>query len=96
VSFKARAKKPRRKFPARKPTDRNSASSNAKKTPLGVTLNFVNSSPEYSRTRRNAEHRRRTQTGTVEFASVQYYGYALANRSSLLPTREQLTFASAP
>lgn len=27
----------------------------------------------------------------VEFANVQYYGWAFANRASLLPTREQLT-----
>src|SRR6201984_2139162 len=27
----------------------------------------------------------------VEFAHVQYYGWALANRGQLLPTREQLT-----
>ena len=26
----------------------------------------------------------------VEFANVQYYGWALANRQNLLPTREQL------
>jgi len=30
------------------------------------------------------------QPGCVEFASVQYYGWGLANRDALLPTREQL------
>ncbi len=28
--------------------------------------------------------------GRIEFANVQYYGWAFANRENLLPTREQL------
>jgi pyrroloquinoline quinone biosynthesis protein E len=30
--------------------------------------------------------------GCVEFASVQYYGWAFANRENLLPTRQQLDY----
>jgi pyrroloquinoline quinone biosynthesis protein E len=63
-----------------------------KKHRIGVTLNFVIH-------RRNIHELERMlaivvehQPGTVEFASVQYYGYALANRAALLPTREQLNF----
>jgi len=57
---------------------------------IGLTLNFV-------------IHRRNIHeledmlaivddsgAGCVEFASVQYYGWAFANRENLLPTREQL------
>ena len=32
------------------------------------------------------------QPGSVEFASVQYYGWGLANRDALMPTRQQLDF----
>jgi len=35
------------------------------------------------------------QPGSVEFASVQYYGWGLANREALLPTRRQLEFCVA-
>src|SRR5271168_616111 len=58
---------------------------------VAVTLNFVIH-------RRNIEQlpemlalAESSSAGRVEFANVQYYGWAFANRDSLLPTREQLT-----
>src|SRR5579863_793535 len=58
---------------------------------LAVTLNFVIH-------RRNIEQipemlviAESSSATRVEFANVQYYGYAFANRENLLPTREQLT-----
>ena len=58
---------------------------------VAVTLNFVIH-------RRNIEQLPEmlalTETSSasrVEFANVQYYGWAFANRDGLLPTREQLT-----
>ena len=58
---------------------------------LAVTLNFVIH-------RRNIEQlpemlalAETSSASRVEFANVQYYGWAFANRDSLLPTREQLT-----
>jgi PqqA peptide cyclase len=58
---------------------------------LAVTLNFVIH-------RRNIEQlpemlalAESSSATRVEFANVQYYGWAFANRDSLLPTREQLT-----
>jgi pyrroloquinoline quinone biosynthesis protein E len=61
-----------------------------KKHRIGVTLNFVIH-------RRNIDELdamlalvEEHVPGCVEFASVQYYGYGLANRANLLPTRAQL------
>src|SRR5580658_6668984 len=58
---------------------------------VAVTLNFVMH-------RRNIEQlpemlalAESSSASRVEFANVQYYGWAFANRDSLLPTREQLT-----
>ncbi|MGB2671196.1 MAG: pyrroloquinoline quinone biosynthesis protein PqqE [Candidatus Acidiferrum sp.] len=58
---------------------------------VAVTLNFVIH-------RRNTEQlpemlalAESSSAGRVEFANVQYYGWAFANRDSLLPTRAQLT-----
>src|SRR5271169_2661223 len=58
---------------------------------LAVTLNFVIH-------RRNIEQlpemlalAESSSASRVEFANVQYYGWAFANRGSLLPTREQLS-----
>lgn len=58
---------------------------------VAVTLNFVIH-------RRNIEQlpemlalAESSSAGRVEFANVQYYGWAYANRDGLLPTREQLT-----
>ena len=61
-----------------------------KKRRVGLTLNFVIH-------RRNLEQlgemlalAESMRPGRVEFAHVQYYGWAFANRERLLPTREQL------
>jgi pyrroloquinoline quinone biosynthesis protein E len=61
-----------------------------KKRRVGLTLNFVIH-------RQNLEHLEEMvalaesiEPGRVEFAHVQYYGWAFANRERLLPTREQL------
>ena len=58
---------------------------------IAVTLNFVIH-------RRNIEQlpemlalAESSSASRVEFANVQYYGWAFANRDALLPTREQLT-----
>jgi pyrroloquinoline quinone biosynthesis protein E len=58
---------------------------------IAVTLNFVIH-------RRNIEQlpgmlaiAESSSASRVEFANVQYYGWAFANRDGLLPTREQLT-----
>ncbi len=63
-----------------------------KKHRLGVTLNFVIHRQNIHELEEMLSIVEEHKPGTVEFASVQYYGYALANRSSLLPTREQLDF----
>jgi pyrroloquinoline quinone biosynthesis protein E len=63
-----------------------------KKHRLGVTLNFVIHRQNIHELAEMLAIVEEYKPGTVEFASVQYYGYALANRSSLLPTREQLDF----
>jgi pyrroloquinoline quinone biosynthesis protein E len=63
-----------------------------KKHRLGVTLNFVIHRQNIHELEEMLAIVEEYKPGTVEFASVQYYGYALANRSSLLPTREQLDF----
>lgn len=59
---------------------------------IGLTLNFVLH-------RRNIEELEEmlaivaeSGAGCVEFASVQYYGWAFANREKLLPTRQQLDY----
>jgi PqqA peptide cyclase len=66
-----------------------------KKYRVGLTLNFVIH-------RRNIEQldemlalAESSGAGRVEFANVQYYGWAFANREHLLPTREQLTTSLA-
>jgi pyrroloquinoline quinone biosynthesis protein E len=60
---------------------------------VAVTLNFVIH-------RRNIEQlpemlalAEASSASRVEFAHVQYYGWAFANRDSLLPTRDQLTYS---
>jgi pyrroloquinoline quinone biosynthesis protein E len=63
-----------------------------KKQRLGVTLNFVIHRQNIHELKQMLAIVEEYKPGTVEFASVQYYGYAMANRSSLLPTREQLDF----
>jgi pyrroloquinoline quinone biosynthesis protein E len=63
-----------------------------KKHRIGVTLNFVIHRQNIQELEEMIllveEHR----PGCVEFASVQYYGWGLANREALLPTRRQLEF----
>jgi PqqA peptide cyclase len=59
---------------------------------IGITLNFVIHRQNVHELEKMLAIVEEHKPGTVEFASVQYYGYALANRSSLLPTREQLDF----
>jgi pyrroloquinoline quinone biosynthesis protein E len=63
-----------------------------KKHRIGVTLNFVIHRQNIHELEEMLAIVEEHKPGTVEFASVQYYGYALANRASLLPTREQLDF----
>jgi pyrroloquinoline quinone biosynthesis protein E len=63
-----------------------------KKHHLGVTLNFVIHRQNIHELEEMLAIVEEQKPGTVEFASVQYYGYALANRASLLPTRAQLDF----
>jgi pyrroloquinoline quinone biosynthesis protein E len=59
---------------------------------IGLTLNFVihrQNIGELEGMLAIVEEHRPT---AVEFASVQYYGWGLANRQALLPTREQLDY----
>jgi pyrroloquinoline quinone biosynthesis protein E len=61
-----------------------------KKHRIGVTLNFVIHRQNIHEVEEMLALVDEHKPGCVEFASVQYYGYALANRDNLLPTREQL------
>ena len=61
-----------------------------KKHRIGVTLNFVIHRQNIHELEEMLALVEAHKPGCVEFASVQYYGYALANRDNLLPTREQL------
>ena len=61
-----------------------------KKHRIGVTLNFVIHRQNIGELDEMLEMVEEHQPGCVEFASVQYYGWGLANRDALLPTREQL------
>jgi pyrroloquinoline quinone biosynthesis protein E len=63
-----------------------------KKHRIGVTLNFVIHRQNISELEAMLELVENYQPGCVEFASVQYYGWAVENRASLLPTREQLNY----
>jgi pyrroloquinoline quinone biosynthesis protein E len=57
---------------------------------IGVTLNFVIHRQNIHELDAMLALVEQHRPGCVEFASVQYYGWALANRAALLPTREQL------
>jgi PqqA peptide cyclase len=57
---------------------------------VGVTLNFVIHRQNIAELDEMLEIVEEHRPGCVEFASVQYYGWALANRQALLPTRGQL------
>jgi PqqA peptide cyclase len=58
---------------------------------LAVTLNFVIHRRNIDQLPEMLALAESSTAGRVEFANVQYYGWAFANRDSLLPTREQLT-----
>jgi pyrroloquinoline quinone biosynthesis protein E len=58
---------------------------------LAVTLNFVIHRRNIDQLPEMLALAESSSAGRVEFANVQYYGWAFANRDSLLPTREQLT-----
>ena len=58
---------------------------------VAVTLNFVIHRRNIDQLPEMLALAESSSAGRVEFANVQYYGWAFANRDSLLPTREQLT-----
>lgn len=57
---------------------------------LAVTLNFVIHGRNIQQIEEMLAIAEGSSATRVEFANVQYYGWALANRERLLPTREQL------
>ncbi|MGB2645878.1 MAG: pyrroloquinoline quinone biosynthesis protein PqqE [Candidatus Acidiferrum sp.] len=57
---------------------------------VGVTLNFVIHRRNLDQLEEMLALAESSGVGRVEFAHVQYYGWAFANRDSLLPTRGQL------
>ena len=57
---------------------------------LAVTLNFVIHRRNIHQLEEMLAIAEASCATRVEFANVQYYGWALANRQNLLPTREQL------
>jgi pyrroloquinoline quinone biosynthesis protein E len=57
---------------------------------IGLTLNFVIHRRNIHELEEMLAVVESSGAGCVEFASVQYYGWAFANRENLLPTREQL------
>jgi PqqA peptide cyclase len=61
-----------------------------KKHRIGVTLNFVIHRQNIHELDGMLALVEQHMPGCVEFANVQYYGWGLANRETLLPTREQL------
>jgi pyrroloquinoline quinone biosynthesis protein E len=58
---------------------------------VGVTLNFVIHRKNLGQLEEMLAIAENSSATRVEFAHVQYYGWAFANREQLLPTREQLT-----
>lgn len=58
---------------------------------VAVTLNFVIHRRNLGQLPEMLALAESSSATRVEFAHVQYYGWAFANRDSLLPTREQLT-----
>jgi len=58
---------------------------------VAVTLNFVIHRRNIDQLPEMLALAESSSATRVEFANVQYYGWAFANRDSLLPTREQLT-----
>ena len=57
---------------------------------IGVTLNFVIHRRNIGELEEMLAIVEESGAGCVEFASVQYYGWAFANRENLLPTRQQV------
>ena len=58
---------------------------------LAVTLNFVLHRKNLDQLDEMLAIAENSSASRVEFAHVQYYGWAFANRNQLLPTRDQLT-----
>jgi PqqA peptide cyclase len=59
---------------------------------IGLTLNFVVHRRNIDELEEMLAIVKECGAGCVEFASVQYYGWAFANREKLLPTRQQLGY----
>ena len=59
---------------------------------IGLTLNFVIHRRNIHELEEMLAIVEASGAGCVEFASVQYYGWAFANRENLLPTRRQLDY----
>ena len=59
---------------------------------IGLTLNFVIHRRNIDELEEMLAIAENSGAGSVEFASVQYYGWAFANRGRLLPTRRQLDY----
>ena len=62
---------------------------------IGLTLNFVIHRRNIDELEEMLAIVYNSGPGSVEFASVQYYGWAFANRENLLPTRRQLDYCVA-
>jgi PqqA peptide cyclase len=61
-----------------------------KRRRVALTLNFVIHGRNIDQLAEMLALAESSSTGRIEFANVQYYGWAFANRENLLPTREQL------
>jgi PqqA peptide cyclase len=61
-----------------------------KRRRVALTLNFVIHRRNIDRLAEMLALGESSCAGRIEFANVQYYGWAFANRENLLPTREQL------
>jgi pyrroloquinoline quinone biosynthesis protein E len=61
-----------------------------KKVRVAVTLNFVIHRRNIDQLEEMLQIAESSSATRIEFANVQYYGWAFANRENLLPTREQL------
>jgi len=61
-----------------------------KRRRVALTLNFVIHRSNIDQLGEMLALGESSCAGRIEFANVQYYGWALANRENLLPTREQL------
>ena len=61
-----------------------------RKRRVALTLNFVIHRRNIDRIADMLALAEFSSAGRIEFANVQYYGWAFANRENLLPTREQL------